>query len=228
MVGRRTHRRGWLSSPEVRATAVSDAGVSCCQRRCPAIELLPASPSNEASYHDAQRATGALSMGAALSYIADMDWTPLLATLFGAAIATGSALLVDVRRDRRESLAEWRRGKRDLYGAYLGMLSQVRSELQLIILDHVMSETERKVAARQSFARCYEIRYQLEVFAPRAVVEPALDYFRSVRRAREATIRGVSNGDEGYEAAFQDVMQALTAVRAAMRRDMGTDKLPAD
>jgi predicted transcriptional regulator len=68
----------------------------------------------------------------------------------------------------------------------------------------------------------------MEVFAPRAVVEPALDYFRSVRRAREATIRGMSNGDEGYEVAFQEVMEALTAVRTAMRLDMGTDRLPTD
>ncbi|MFJ6738904.1 hypothetical protein ACIQOU_08360 [Streptomyces sp. NPDC091279] len=157
-----------------------------------------------------------------------MDWTPLLATLLGAAIATGSALLVELRKDRREAATEWRRSKRELYGAYLGVLSQVRSELQLIILDRGMSEAERKIAARQSFARCYEIRYQLEVFAPRAVVEPALDYFRSVRRAREATIRGMSNGDEGYEIAFQEVMEALTAVRAAMRLDMGTDRLPTD
>ncbi|MEU7283386.1 hypothetical protein AB0A69_32110 [Streptomyces sp. NPDC045431] len=157
-----------------------------------------------------------------------MDWTPLLATLLGAAIATGSALLVEVRKDRREALAEWRRSKRELYGAYLGVLSQVRSELQLIILDRGMSEADRTIAARQSFARCYELRYQLEVFAPRAVVEPALDYFRSVRRAREATIRGVPDGDEGYEAAFQDVMEALIAIRTAMRLDMGTDRLPTD
>jgi hypothetical protein len=157
-----------------------------------------------------------------------MDWTPLLATLLGAAIATGSALLIEVKRDRREALAEWRQSKRELYGAYLGLLSQVRSELQLIMLDPGLSEAERTIAARQSFARCYELRYQLEIFAPRAVVEPALDYFRSVRRAREATIRGVSHGDDGYEAAFQDVMEALTAVRTAMRLDMGTDRLPAD
>jgi hypothetical protein len=175
-----------------------------------------------------QHVTSALSTQAALSYLVDMDWTPLLATLLGAAIATGSALLVEVRKERREALAEWRRSKRELYGAYLGVLSQARSELQLIILDRGMSEAERKIAARQGFARCYEIRYQLEVFAPRAVVEPALDYFRSVRRAREATIRGMSNGDEGYEVAFQDVMEALTVVRAAMRLDMGTDRLPSD
>lgn len=152
---------------------------------------------------------------------------PLLATLLGASIATGSALLVEVRRDRREAAAEWRRSKRELYGAYLGVLSQVRSELQLIILDGEMSEDERRIAARQSFARCYEIRYQLEVFAPRAVVEPALVYFRSVRRVREAAVRGVPNGDEGYEAAFRDVIEALTTVRDAMRLDMNTDRLPA-
>ncbi|WP_189957563.1 hypothetical protein [Streptomyces alanosinicus] len=157
-----------------------------------------------------------------------MDWTPLLATLLGAVIATVSALLVEARKERREARAQERRSKRELYGAYLGVLAQARNELQLIVLEGTMSEAERTVAARQSFARCYETRYQLEVFAPRVVVEPALDYFRSVRRAREATIRGTRGGADGYELAFHEVMEALTAVRDAMRLDMGTDGLSTD
>lgn len=155
-----------------------------------------------------------------------MDWTPLLATLLGAVIATGSALLVEFRKDRREAMSEQTRSKRELYGAYLAALSQARSELQLIFLDQGMTEAERRTAARQSFAKCYETRYQLEVFAPNAVVQPALDYFRGVRRAREAAIRGVALGDPEHDRVFQEAMDALTAVRAAMRLDMGTDKLP--
>jgi hypothetical protein len=155
-----------------------------------------------------------------------MNWSPLLATLLGALIATGSALLVEFRKDRRETTVEQRRSKRELYGAYLGALSQARSELQLIFLDQGMPEAERRSAVRKVFARCYETRYQLEVFAPRAVVEPALDYFRSVRRAREAAMRGVASGDVEYNLVLQEAMDALSAVRAAMRLDMGTDKLP--
>ncbi|MEU1086219.1 hypothetical protein ABZ401_05185 [Streptomyces sp. NPDC005892] len=58
-----------------------------------------------------------------------MEWMTLVATLLGAVIAMGSTLLVEARKDRREAAGEWRRSRRELYGAYLGTLSQVRGEL---------------------------------------------------------------------------------------------------
>ncbi|WP_147286029.1 hypothetical protein [Streptomyces corynorhini] len=157
-----------------------------------------------------------------------MEWTTLLATVLGAAIAMGATLLVEVRKERREAMGEWRRSKRELYGAYLGALSAARGQLQLIMLDRALTGTERAIAARQAFARCYELRYQLEVTAPRTVVEPALSYFRSMRRLRRATEAGARDGDEECESAFLEVMSALAKVRAAMRLDMGTDALAAD
>ncbi|WEH38156.1 hypothetical protein [Streptomyces sp. AM 2-1-1] len=154
-----------------------------------------------------------------------MEWMTLVATLLGAVIAMGSTLLIEARKDRRETTGEWRRGRRELYGAYLGTLSQVRGELALLILDRAPSDGERLVLARQIFARCYELRYQLEVFAPRAVVEPALRYFRCVRTLRDEAGGGVVDGDARCERAFVDVMDALAGVRDAMRLDMGTDSL---
>ncbi|OEJ21610.1 hypothetical protein AS594_39470 [Streptomyces agglomeratus] len=83
-------------------------------------------------------------------------------------------------------------------------------------------------AARQAFAKCYELRYQLEVFAPRSVVEPALIYFRSMRQLRDAAIAGLQDGDTEYERIFPEVMAALESTRNAMRQDMGTDKLASE
>jgi hypothetical protein len=40
-----------------------------------------------------------------------MEWTTSAATLLGATIAMGSTVLVEVRKDRRETAAEWRRSK---------------------------------------------------------------------------------------------------------------------
>ncbi|MEU1086220.1 hypothetical protein ABZ401_05190 [Streptomyces sp. NPDC005892] len=65
----------------------------------------------------------------------------------------------------------------------------------------------------------------MEVFAPRAVVEPALHYFRSVRRLRDEAGAGVVDGDVRCERAFVDVMEALAEVLDAMRLDTGTDAL---
>jgi len=56
-----------------------------------------------------------------------MEWTTLLATLLGAAIAMGTSLLVESRRDRRDLAAEWRRTQRDLYADFLTSLAQARS-----------------------------------------------------------------------------------------------------
>lgn len=151
-----------------------------------------------------------------------------MATILGATIAMGSTVLVEIRKDRREASGEWRRNKRELYGGYLATLAQVRSELQLVILDRSLSDSERIIVTRQSFARCYELRYQLEVFAPSAVVEPALTYFRSVRRLRDATGEGLEDGTEECAHIFREVMDALANVRTAMRLDMGTDALATD
>lgn len=153
-----------------------------------------------------------------------MEWTTLIATLLGAVIAMTSTLLIEVRKDRREAQGEWRRSKRELYGAYLATLAQVRSELQLLILDRDIPAAERPVAARRAFARCYDVRYQIEVLAPRAVVEPALAYFRAVRRLRDAAGTGLSRQEVERENSF-NVIGTLEAVRDAMREDMGTDAL---
>ncbi|MFE5163152.1 hypothetical protein ACFRNT_32560 [Streptomyces sp. NPDC056697] len=155
-----------------------------------------------------------------------MEWTTLIATLLGAVIAMASTLLIEVRKDRREAQGEWRRSKRELYGAYLATLAQVRSELQLLILDRDIPDGERSVAARRAFARSYDLRYQLEILAPRAVVEPALTYFRAVRRLRDAAGDGLGRQEVEREGSFA-VISTLEAVRDAMRKDMGTDALAA-
>jgi hypothetical protein len=156
-----------------------------------------------------------------------MQWTTLMAALVGAVIAMTSTVLVEARKDRREAQGEWRRSKRELYGAYLASLAQVRSELKLIVLDRDMPDAERPAAARRAFARCYELRYQLEVLAPRAVVEPALTYFRAVRSLRDATAAGADRHAAGLDNLFDEVFSTLAEVRNAMRKDMGTDALAA-
>ncbi|MEV0259625.1 hypothetical protein AB0H82_35935 [Streptomyces sp. NPDC050732] len=152
-------------------------------------------------------------------------WTTLAATLLGAFIATGSSLLIESRRDKRAAVAEWRQARRELYGSFLTELTKVRSELWTISRDNQMADQEREVAARSLFAGCYEQRYQLEVFAPRSVVEPALDYFRSMRRLRDAIGRGLRWEDAERPTHNDAVVQALHATRDAMRLDMRTDAM---
>ncbi|WP_225840484.1 hypothetical protein [Streptomyces sp. NK08204] len=138
-----------------------------------------------------------------------------------------STVLIEARKDRREAQGEWRRSKRELYGGYLATLAQVRSELQLMLLNRDMPDADRTVEALRVVARCYDLRYQLEVLAPRAVVEPALTYFRAVRRLRDAVGAGMDRQAVERERFFEDVMDTLRQARDAMRRDMGTDAMAA-
>ncbi|MFC7867381.1 hypothetical protein ACFU5B_26660 [Streptomyces murinus] len=156
-----------------------------------------------------------------------MQWITLIATLLGALIAMASTVLIEAHKDRREARGEWRRSKRELYGAYLATLAQVRGELQLIILDRDIPDADRTVAARRVFARCYDLRYQLEILAPQAVVEPALAYFRAVRRLRDAVGVGMDKQAVEREHFFEDVMNTLRQARNAIRHDMGTDAMAA-
>lgn len=110
-----------------------------------------------------------------------IQWTTLLATLLGAGVAMGTSLLVESRKDHRELLLEsrkhnrdvtsdWRKARRDLYAALLAVLTQARSELRHLSVNSDMSEGERTQMARRAFARCNELRYQLELLAPAEVV----------------------------------------------------------
>lgn len=64
-----------------------------------------------------------------------MRWITLISTIVGAAIATGSAVLLDRQRWRRERLERDTQSRRALYGNYPGSLSpEAGNQLQQRIL----------------------------------------------------------------------------------------------
>ncbi|MGC9543346.1 hypothetical protein [Streptomyces sp. UG1] len=83
-----------------------------------------------------------------------------------------------------------------------------------------MSETERTQMARRAFARCYELRYQVELFAPAEVVDPALTYFRCVRGFRNAVGKGLRHTDQDFERYTEQMKDTLADARDAMRKDL--------
>ncbi|MGH3887760.1 MAG: hypothetical protein ACRDSZ_14545 [Pseudonocardiaceae bacterium] len=149
-----------------------------------------------------------------------MEWTTLLGALLGAAIAMGTSLTVEMRKHRHDMAAEWRRTRRELYAAFLTALAQARAELLDLAANAELSEAERAQVAWRLFARCYEVRHQLELFAPYEVVEPALAYFRTVRDLRDAVRGGLRPADPERERYTERVKIALENAREAMRADM--------
>lgn len=146
----------------------------------------------------------------------------MVATLVGAAIATATALLTEIRKDRRDAEAGWLRARRDLYAAFLTALSQVRSGLlALSRTNEGMTAEDLDEKARQVFEPCYELRHQLELFARQGVVEPSVIYFRSVRKLRNLVAAGGDPDDAGdWDSCMDEVKRTLRAAREAMRKDL--------
>jgi hypothetical protein len=149
-----------------------------------------------------------------------VQWTTLLGTLVGAAIAMGTALLVQARRDRHELAAEWRRTRRELYMTFLDSLAQARSELLALSKKTGMTADDLDETARQVFARCYGPRHHLELVAPDEVAEHAVEYFRSVRTLRDLVAAGRTVTDPDWEPVAAQVKRILDTAQEAMRQDL--------
>jgi hypothetical protein len=149
-----------------------------------------------------------------------VQWTTLLATLVGAAIAMGTSLVVQARKDRHDLAAEWRQIRREIYMTFLSALAKARSELLALSKKSDMTDVDRDETARQVFAPCYEQRHHLEVVAPSAVAKAALAYFRTVRGLRNVVAAGKGVTDPEWEANAGHMKRALQTVQESMRHDL--------
>jgi hypothetical protein len=149
-----------------------------------------------------------------------VQWTTLLATLVGAAIAMGTSLVVQARKDRNDLAAEWRRTRREMYLTFLSGLARARNELLALSKKSDMTEAEHDETARQLFAPCYEQRHHLEVVAPPEVAEATLAYFRAVRGLRNIVAAGKGVTDPVWKANSTQVKRTLETVQEAMRDDL--------
>jgi hypothetical protein len=149
-----------------------------------------------------------------------VQWTTLLATLVGAAVAMGTALAVQTRKDRHDLAAEWRQIQRETYMTFLSGLARARSELLALSKKSGMTETEHDEAARQVFAPCYEQRHHLEVVAPPDVADAALTYFRTVRGLRDVVAAGKGITDPKWEANARNAKRALETLQEVIRGDL--------
>jgi hypothetical protein len=159
-------------------------------------------------------------------YSDEVDWTTLVATLLGAAIAMSTSLAVEIRKARHDNESEWRRTRREIYAEYLTVLTQARWELSGVAANSRLSVADRRAKANQIFARCYQIRHQLELYAPSTVVTPAVAYFRTLRAFRNAIRDGLRDGvpspdaQREYSAHVSEVKAEFERCRDAMRTDI--------
>ncbi|MEV0847057.1 hypothetical protein AB0J21_14485 [Streptomyces sp. NPDC049954] len=150
-----------------------------------------------------------------------MPWTTLLSAVAGALIATVSTALLDRGRLRRERDDRLTGVRRVLYGDYLACLSRARNAFRGLARDLDLPPAERERAAREGFAPCYGMRYQISITATPEVYAASEDAFRRLRDVRDLAAAGTLAGDEAYSGGRTAYEAALTRLRAAMRRDLG-------
>ncbi|MFG3281585.1 hypothetical protein [Streptomyces sp. NPDC048111] len=155
-----------------------------------------------------------------------MPWTTLASAVVGALIATASAALLDRSRWRREQEDRITAARRVLYGEYLACLSQARNDFRSLARNQTAGLAERERSARDSFAPCYGVRYQMSITAASSVVLASESAFRRLRDVRDLAAAGTRAGDVDYSGGRAEYEAALTRLRDAMRRDLGADREP--
>ncbi|MGW4492974.1 hypothetical protein [Streptomyces sp. NPDC004376] len=153
-----------------------------------------------------------------------MPWMTLASAVVGALIATGSAALLDRGRWRREQDDRLTGVRRILYGDYLTCLSPARNAFRALARNHDLTLAERDRSARDSFAACYGVRYQMSITAAPEVFTASEDTFRRLRDVRDRAASGALAGDEAYTGGRAEYEAALTRLRDAMRRDLGVER----
>ncbi|MEU0337261.1 hypothetical protein [Streptomyces sp. NPDC006193] len=145
-----------------------------------------------------------------------MQWFALVSTVVGAAIATGSAMLLDRQRWKRERLDRETQARRTLYGEYLARLSAARHACGNLARDPDMEPSTRRTTAREAFGPCIGLRYQMTISAPGRVVEASEDAFRRLRDLRDRVMEGALVTDAAYLEGRRTYDDALAALRATM------------
>ena len=114
-----------------------------------------------------------------------MQWSSLIGAVVGAFIGVSATLSSEHLRWRRgrQDLST-RAGKRQTYAEYLSALSLTRNELRLASRNSSIPLEERAKRAAESFktGRAYELRYQVILIAPEAVIEASDNAFRALQK----------------------------------------------
>ncbi|HET6858741.1 MAG TPA: hypothetical protein VFH94_16830 [Streptomyces sp.] len=151
-----------------------------------------------------------------------MDWGTLIGTGLGAVVGVGSTLIADRVRWKRDQGARQEDVKRQLYGEYLTALTRTRNELKEL-RGAAVAPDERARLAGQFYRQggAYELRYQLAITAPTAVVECSEDALRKLRVVREKIEEDVTGAPLDEE--FTALIHSVKSLRDATRSDLGAD-----
>lgn len=153
-----------------------------------------------------------------------MPWMTLASAVVGALIATASTVLLDRSRWRREQGDRLLGVRRVLYSDYLACLSQARNDFRSLARDTGMDPERRARSARESFAPCYGVRYQVSITAGPGVLAASEAVFRCLRDIRDLAAVGTLAEDDAYAGGRARYESALARLREAMRHELGAER----
>lgn len=162
-----------------------------------------------------------------------MEWIPIVSVMLGGVIASGSTLLADRVRWRRESqqramelrVQEDRHRqelRHEVYAKYLAALSSLRNGLREVAHDRSLSNAQRVEKLKEVFlnAGAYEVRFQVQIIAPDSVIECSEAAYKSLRKLRIRIEEGATYEDVAYLSQRDDYHNKVTSLRVSIREDL--------
>ncbi|WP_078969634.1 hypothetical protein [Streptomyces natalensis] len=145
-----------------------------------------------------------------------------MSTLLGALIGVLSTLAADWSRANRTRRDNDQSVRRQLYADYLAALAQTRNLLRLAARSRSASLEERARKAVEAFrdGNAYELRYQIALVAPTAVVEASTTAFRALRDLRDLIEEGTTHTEQNYLDLRDHWEDRFAELRTTMRSDL--------
>ena len=155
-----------------------------------------------------------------------MDWGTLAAAALGAVFGSGTTLLTDAVRARRENNREWTDTKRLVYVRFLGALAQAHSRMVVVAFQE-QSLAERRQAVHHAFhsdpqhSEAKSVLRELAITAPDDIYEPAQSVYMQLRVLRDTLAQTTITVDSSeYEELSESFFIALEGLQGVMRADL--------
>ncbi|MFI8266559.1 MULTISPECIES: hypothetical protein [unclassified Streptomyces] len=149
-----------------------------------------------------------------------MEWTVLISTVAGGAIATVSGGLLERWRWKRQRVDQSSENRRVLYGSYLALLSKTRHKCGSLARATSMPPAERSQGVWDTFEHCIGPRYEVEITAPPRVVTAATNTHRALADLCDGIAQGVAHGSDEYDRLSHAYREVHKVLRSAMRSDL--------
>ncbi|WP_322751602.1 MULTISPECIES: CchlQ [unclassified Frankia] len=160
---------------------------------------------------------------------ASVDWTTLVATLGGGALALSGTILADVLRHHDEKDRSREANRRSLYIDFVSAVGVCHTRLRQIA-EGSETPSNREVSTRAALADAgiYEARERLFIDATSTVAGAGQAMYEQLRALRRVVAAGASISSASFHDAYHPYLDAVWHYRRYVREELGTKALSPD